>query len=241
MLAPEFYAVALDDSPYFRFYDRSPVTRLLRATIPDYLRPGASVLDLGCGNAIAACHIAASNGRGTTYLGIDPDPAACEWGRRVLAALPADRVTGRIAEQSLHEYLAGSAGARFDLVLSSWSFRACVDVARPETHDPMAAAIGALVAPRGALLVGDACIAPGAAEDELERIRRYHARVAGAHGAGRPVFPPELIDVLFRRAGLERVARHEVPAVPLAEFLGMPHDRYCLQAFRRPRDGAARP
>ena len=70
MLAPEIYAAALDDSPYFRFYERSPVTRILLDTIPRYVRPGASVLDIGCGNAIGACHLVASGGQNLTYVGI---------------------------------------------------------------------------------------------------------------------------------------------------------------------------
>lgn len=232
MLAPEFYAAALDDSPYFRFYERSPVTRLLRAAIPRYMRAAASVLDIGCGNAIAACHLAACGGERLTYVGVDPDPAACEWARRVIASLPPERIRGRIVAQTLDGYLE-AADPPFDVIWSSWSFRACLAIDRPERHEATTRAIADLLAPDGVLLVGDAFVAPGADEAEIDRIRRHHRRLAGQWGAGRAPFPPDLIDDLFRRAGLERVERQEVPAVPLTGLLGMPHDRYCLQVFAR--------
>ena len=105
-LAPEIYAAALDDSPYFRFYERSPVTRLLLDTIPRYLRAGSSVLDVGCGNAIGACHLVAAGARNLTYLGIDADPAVCQWARKVLDSLPPAELRGHIVTQTLEKYLA---------------------------------------------------------------------------------------------------------------------------------------
>jgi len=235
ILAPEFYATALDDSPYFRFYERSPVTRLLLETLPRYLRPGASVLDLGCGNAIAACHLAACESRELTYLGIDPDPAVCEWATRVLASLPADRVRGRVLPVTQDAYLA-SAPERFDLIVSSWAFRGCLDVRRPETHRPTTVAIADRLAGDGALIVGDAFVAAGAARDEIERIGECHRRLVGDRGVGNPVFPPERIAALFAEAGLERIERHDVAALPLARFLDILHDQYALQVFRRAGD-----
>jgi SAM-dependent methyltransferase len=232
VLASELYAAALDDSPYFRFFELSPVTRILQRTIPRHLRPGATVLDMGCGNAIGACHLAAAGGVGLTYVGIDPDPAACEWARHVLASLPAERVQGRILEGTLEEYLA-AASSKFDVILSSWAFRCCVDLRRPDTHESTATAIAEVLAPEGTLLVGDAFIAPGATDEEIERIRRHHDSLIGARATGHPVFPPELIETLFARAGLFRAERHDVLALALGQFLGMPHDRYCLQVFRR--------
>jgi SAM-dependent methyltransferase len=232
VLAPEFYAAALDDSPYFRFYGRSPVTRVLRDVISRYLRPGAAVLDLGCGNAIGACHLAASGGQGLTYMGIDPDPEVCTWARKVLASLPRERVRGQVLTQTFEEYF-GSAPSTYDLILSSWAFRSCVDVRRTETHGPLTAAIANLLSPGGVLIVGDAFIGSGATDDEIARIRCYHGRLVGARGTGNPTFPPELVEALFTRAGLSRIEHHDVLAVPLGRFLGMPHDRYSLQVFRR--------
>jgi SAM-dependent methyltransferase len=231
-LAPEFYAAALDDSPYFRFYDRSPVTRALRDVIPRYLHSGASVLDLGCGNAIGACHLAASGGQDLTYMGIDPDPVVCTWARKVLTSLPRERVRGQVLTQTLEEYL-GSAPPTYDLILSSWAFRCCVDVRRTETHESLTAAIANLLSPGGVLIVGDAFIGSGATDEEIARIRCYHDRLVGERGTGNPVFPPELVEGLFTRAGLSRIEHHDVLAVPLGHFLGMPHDRYSLQVFRR--------
>lgn len=231
MLAPEIYAAALDDSPYFRFYERSPVTRILLDAIPRYLRPGASVLDIGCGNAIGACHLVASGGRNLTYVGIDADATVCDWARRVLDSLPPDRLQGRIVTQPLQELLA-SPLPRFDLILSSWAFRGCVDVRLPQTHEHTCRAIAGLLAPRGVLLVGDAFIASGATSEEIDRIRRHHERLVGDRGSGHPIFPPELIAALFEGAGLTRVECHDVPALPLGQFLRIPHDRYCLQVFR---------
>jgi SAM-dependent methyltransferase len=237
MLAPEIYAAALDDSPYFRFYERSPVTRLLLETIPRYLRPGASVLDVGCGNAIGACHLVAAGGRNLTYVGVDADATVCEWARKVLDSLPPEQLRGRIVTQTLEEYLA-SPSSPFDLILSSWAFRSCVDVRLTETHEPTCHAIARRLSHRGVLLVGDAFIASGATSEEIGRIHRHHARLVGERGTGHPVFPPELIATLLERAGLERVERHDVPALPLGQFLRIPHDRFCLQVFRREGDAA---
>jgi SAM-dependent methyltransferase len=236
-LAPEIYAAALDDSPYFRFYERSPVTRLLLDTMPRYLRDGASVLDLGCGNAIGACHLVASGGRNLSYVGIDADLTVCQWARKVLDSLPPAELRGRIVTQTLEEYLAGPA-SHFDLILSSWAFRSCVDARLPQTHDVISRAIAGLLAPDGVLLVGDAFIASGATSEEIDRIHRHHIRLAGDRGTGHPIFPPELIATLFERAGLECVERLEVPALPLGQFLRIPHDRFCLQVFRRRGDSA---
>jgi SAM-dependent methyltransferase len=232
VLAPEFYGAALDDSPYFRFYERSSVTRLLLDMIPHYIQPGGSVLDLGCGNAIGACHLTASGGEGLAYVGVDSDPVVCEWARRVLASLPAERLQGRILTLTLQEYLA-SASQTFDLILSSWAFRSCVDVRLRHTHTPTTAGIARLLAPGGTLLVGDAFIAPGATDEEIDRIRRHHERLVGDRGSGNPIFPPDLIGSLFKSAGLRRIERHEVPALPLGQLLRIPHDRFCLQAFSR--------
>jgi hypothetical protein len=88
------------------------------------------------------------------------------------------------------------------------------------------------------LLVGDAFIASGATSEEIGRIHRHHARLVGDRGTGHPIFPPELIAALLEQAGLERVERHDVPALPLGRFLRIPHDRFCLQVFRREGDAA---
>jgi len=234
-LVPEIYAAALDDSPYFRFYERSPVTRLLLDTIPRYLRAGSSVLDVGCGNAIGACHLVASGARNLTYLGIDADPAVCQWARKVLDSLPPAELRGHIVTQTLEKYLA-SPSSRFDLILSSWAFRSCVDVRHTQTHDAISHAMAGLLAPHGVLLIGDAFIAAGATSEEIGRIHRHHLRLVGDRGTGHPIFPPELIATLFEGAGLERVERLEVPALPLGRFLCIPHDRFCLQVFRRGSD-----
>jgi len=232
LLDPDIYAVALDDSPFFRFYDRSPVTRLLLATLPRYLRPGASVLDVGCGNAIGACHLVASGGQSLAYVGLDQDQAVCDWARRVLDYLPADRLRGRVLTQSLQEFLDGPAST-FDLILSSWAFRSCLDLRRAETHGPTSRGIAARLAPEGTLLIGDAFIAPGATDEEIDRIHHHHRRLVGERGTGHPIFPPELIATLFEGAGLRCVERQDVPALPLGQILNIPHDRYCLKAFRR--------
>jgi SAM-dependent methyltransferase len=234
-LAPEIYSAALDDSPYFRFYERSPVTRLLLDTIPRYLRDGSSVLDVGCGNAIGACHLVASGGRNLTYLGVDADPAVCQWARKVLDSLPPTELRGGIVTQTLEEYLT-SPSSRFDLIMSCWAFRSCVDVRHTQTHGPISRAMAGLLAPDGVLLIGDAFIAAGAGSEEIGRIHRHHMRLVGDRGTGHPIFPPELIATLFEGAGLERVERLEVPALPLGQFLRIPHDRFCLQVFRRGSD-----
>lgn len=213
----------LQAHPFIRY---APGPRALRARLPRYLRCGLSVLDIGCGAGIGACHLAASGARGVTYTGVDPDPSACRQARDVLAALPGDRIRGRIAERSLQEHL-DAAPPAVDLILWTFAFHDCVDVAAEDSHRPLCAAVAALLRPGGHLILLDAGFAPGVTADEVEHTYAYMEKIVGHSDRGR-YFPRGAIARLLTGAGLTLLEACEVPLVALAAYLGLPHARAVL-------------
>src|SRR5262249_25052758 len=173
--ASHYPAVITDQHP---FLDHAPGPGALRRTLPRYLRPGLSVLDIGCGTGIGACHLAASGGVRLTYTGIDPDPAACRRARAVLGHLSPESIQGRILEQSLEQCLP-SAPPPSDPVLWSFAFHDCVSVADGSSHLPIATRVAALLRPGGHLVLIDAGFAPGVSPEEVERTYAYMEKIVG--------------------------------------------------------------
>ena len=231
-LPPEYYGAALDGAPVFKRLDRSPSTRLLREVLPRYLHAGMSVLDIGCGNAIGACHLAAAGARAITYVGLDPDPEVVPSARAVLAHLPAERVAGRVVTQTVQDF-AAAGHAPVDLVYCNWAFHCCLDPARPDLDGPLAAMVAGCLAPSGVLLLGDGFVEPGTSTEEIERIQRYNMYLVAGRSRGNPYPAPEALADLFGASGLTRIERHDVVALPLARYMRMGAFRYALQAFAR--------
>src|SRR5262245_18934931 len=152
-LPPEYYGAALEGAPVFKGLDRSPSTRLLREVLPRYLRAGMSMLDIGCGNAIGACHLAAAGASAITYVGLDPDPEIAPSARAVLAQLPAERVTGRVVTQTIQDFAAADHTA-VHLIYCNWAIHFSLDPARPDLDAPLAAMVAGCLAPSGVLLLG---------------------------------------------------------------------------------------
>ena len=224
----------------YPFLQYAPGPRALRGVLARHMRAGISVLDIGCGMGIGACHIAASGGRGVRYIGIDPDVAACRQGREILAGLPPDSVRGQILERSLQEYL-DTSPPPVDLILWAFAFHDCTNVADEPTHAPLCAAVAALLVPGGTLVVMDACFAPGVSDNEIERAYAYMERLLGHSDRGR-YFPPGTIATLFTGTGLTLIEHQDVPLVALARYLDLPHARAAVFVFvKRPNDGDVTP
>jgi SAM-dependent methyltransferase len=230
-LPPEYYGAALEGAPVFKGLDHSPSTRLLREVLPRYVRAGMSVLDIGCGNAIGACHLAAAGATSVTYVGLDPDPDIAPSARAVLAHLPADRVSGRVLTQTVQDFAAAGHGP-VDLIYCNWAFHCCLDPARPDDDAPLAALVARCLAPSGVLLLGDGFMEPGTSADEVERIKRYNMYLVAGRSHGNPYPAPEALAELFSAAGLAWLERRDVVALPLARYMRMAGFRYALQAFR---------
>lgn len=221
------YPAAVRDG--YPLLEYAPGFRVLRRVLPHYLRDGLSVLDIGCGAGIGACHIAASGGRQVAYTGIDPDIVACRQAQAALAQLPPDRIRGRIVEGSLQQFL-DARPSPYDLVLWTFAFHDCVDVAADGTHAALCAGVAGLVQAGGHLIVADGGFAPGASPEEIERTYTYMARIIGHSDRGR-YFAPETIAQLFSAAGLTVLERHDVPLVALARYLALSHARATVFVF----------
>lgn len=132
---------------HYPFLEHVPGSRALRAILPRYQRAGLRVLDIGCGPGIGACHLAASGAQGVTYTGVDPDVLACQRARHILAALPRDRIHGKIFEGSVQEYLDTDPPSA-DLILWSFAFHDCANVAEERATRILCAAVaGVLMRP----------------------------------------------------------------------------------------------
>ena len=232
-LPPEYYGAALEGAPVFKGLDRSPSTRLLREVLPHYVRAGMSVLDIGCGNAIGACHLAAAGATNVTYVGLDPDPDIAPSAHAVLAHLPADRVSGRVLTQTVQDF-AAARHAPVDLIYCNWAFHCCLDPARPVDDAPLAAIVARCLAASGVLLLGDGFVEPGTSTDEIERIKRYNMYLVAGRSQGNPYPAPEALAELFIASGLTWLERRDVVALPLARYMRMAGFRYALQMFRAP-------
>lgn len=224
--------------PGIRFRDKSPALRAFVSVLARHLRRGARVLDVGCGVGIGACHVAAVAPGQVSYVGLDPDPVACGAARAVLATLP---VRGVIVQRTVQSYLATDA-SRADLIIWNCAFHECLNAVDAATEAGVVAGLSRLLEPTGVLVLGTPFIAHGGTADEAERIYLYADRLAGRSGRDGPFPDPDRLVTLFTGAGLVLVERHETAMGPLTHYLGMPHARYALLAFRpgaAPTTGAA--
>jgi SAM-dependent methyltransferase len=233
---PEYYRRVVDSSPRFRFIQYNPGYRAVRRVLPRHLRPGMRVLDLGCGIAIGASHLAASGARAVHYLGVDPDPGPCRTAREVLADLPADRLRGEIVQASAQEFLATAPSGSMDLILWSFALHECVDPSRPGSLAELGGRVARVLAPRGVLIVNDPFFATGAEPDEIERTYEYVARMTEHSDRGKFI-PRERMTGAFTGAGLELCESHDLPHTFFARYKGLPHARCALLVFAKMEGG----
>ena len=170
------YAHSLGGADRLAMFRHNPTVKLYRGTLARYVRREMAVLDLGCGHAVGACHLAAIGGEGLAYVGVDADSAACARAREVLAGLPPERIHGEVVHSDAGVFLSGST-RRFDLVLCNYGFQACLAAAAAGPRG-FGEAIAAALSPGGLLIVADAFVDAEATAPELERIHDYAARAA---------------------------------------------------------------
>jgi SAM-dependent methyltransferase len=232
------YEVIRRRAPQFRFVAQDPGARALRTLLPGHLSPGLRILDIACGQGIGACHLAAAGVRNADYLGIDPDAAASRTAAEVLAALPAERLRGRVVTTTIQAHLATTPEPA-DLVLWTYALHECVPATTPEAVAALAGAVASLVAPAGVVVVGDPFIARGASASEVRAIYAYGTHVAGGSDGGKPFVEPEVIAAGFISAGLALYERVDVPLYALAAYHHLVYARYALQVFGHGHGGTA--
>ena len=232
----EIYAEALGGADRVAVFSRNPSVKLYRHTLARYVHPGMAVVDLGCGFAIGACHLAALGARAITYTGVEIEPRVWERARGVLARLPPDRVRGDVVCSDAGAFLGGRART-FDLALSNHSFHACVPTAGTSVGNGFGERVAATLRPGGILIVGDAFIDEGASAAEVERIHAYAARAAAYLCTGVHRNPGNVrlaqMESMLRRAGLDLLERRDAPWFALSAYLGMPHARYAMRVFAK--------
>jgi SAM-dependent methyltransferase len=238
---PVLYAHGLGGADRVGLFRRNPTVRLYREVLARHVRRGMAVLDLGCGHAIGGCHLAAIEGEGLTYVGVDADPGACARAREVLARLPPDRIRGEVVCADASVFLSGST-RRFDLVLCNYGLQACLRAA-PEGPRALGKGVAAALRHDGLLVVADAFVDARVTAQEIERIGDYAARAAASlcTGVHRP--PGTLLtaqmDEVFLDAGLRVLERHDAPWSALSAYQGLQGARYVLHVFGGVARGAA--
>ena len=229
------YAHSLGGADRLAMFRHNPTVKLYRGTLARYVRREMAVLDLGCGHAVGACHLAAIGGEGLAYVGVDADSAACARAREVLAGLPPERIHGEVVHSDAGVFLSGST-RRFDLVLCNYGFQACLAAAAAGPRG-FGEAIAAALRPGGLLIVADAFVDAEATAPELERIHDYAARAAdrlrtGVHQPPGTLRPSEM-DAVFLEAGLRVLERHVAPWFALSAYEGLQRARYVLRVFAK--------
>jgi SAM-dependent methyltransferase len=174
------------------------------AAVPDLharlSRPGARVLDVGCGHGWSTIALAQAYPE-AVLEGVDVDAPSMEAARTNAAAAGLDgRVTFRTADAA--GLAGGPTGATYDV---AFAFECVHDMAQPVS---VLTAIRAVLAPDGVLVVMDEAVAeeftaPG---DDLERLM-YGFSLFVCLPDGRSSDPSEATGTVMRRSTLEGYAR----------------------------------
>jgi len=160
-------------------------------------RPGARILDVGCGGAWSTVALARAYPHATA-VGVDVDSATVEMAReQVAAAGLADRVEIRLADAA---QLAGADGS-FD---AAFAFECVHDMSDPVG---VLAAVRRAVRPDGAVVVMDEAVAEDftAPGDDLERFM-YGASILICLPDGLSRTPSAATGTVMRRSTLDRYA-----------------------------------
>jgi SAM-dependent methyltransferase len=189
------------------------------AAVPDLharlSRPGARVLDVGCGHGWSTIALARAYPE-AVLDGVDVDaPSMASAAANAAAAGVDDRVTFRTADAA--GLAGGSAGAAYDV---AFAFECVHDMAQPVS---VLRAIRDVLAPDGVLVVMDEAVAeeftaPG---DDLERLM-YGFSLFVCLPDGRSSDPSEATGTVMRRSTLEGYARRAgfggAEVLPTGEF-----------------------
>jgi len=191
------------------------------AAVPDIherlARPGARVLDVGCGGGWSTIALARAYPE-AVLDGVDIDEPSMSAARRNAdEAGVADRVTFRAADAAGLRSDEAPAGAPYDV---AFAFECVHDMAQPVT---VLSAIRAALAPDGVLVVMDEAVAEefAAPGDEIERLM-YGFSLFVCLPDGRSSDPSEGTGTVMRRATLEGYARRAgfsgAEVLPTGEF-----------------------
>jgi predicted O-methyltransferase YrrM len=191
------------------------------AAVPDIherlARPGARVLDVGCGGGWSTIALARAYPE-AVLDGVDIDEPSMSAARRNAdEAGVADRVTFRAADAAGLRSDEAPAGAPYDV---AFAFECVHDMAQPVT---VLSAIRASLAPDGVLVVMDEAVAEefAAPGDEIERLM-YGFSLFVCLPDGRSSDPSEGTGTVMRRATLEGYARRAgfsgAEVLPTGEF-----------------------
>jgi predicted O-methyltransferase YrrM len=236
-----WYAHSVGGADRLGVFRHNPTVRLYREILARHLRPGMTVLDLGCGHAIGSCHLAAVDGEDLEYVGVDANEEACARAREVLARLPAARVRGQVVCSDADAFLSG-ATRRFDLMLCNHGLQACLRAA-PGGPTAFGRRVAAALGSEGLLIVGDVFIDERATPHEIQRIHDYAARATtylrtGVHGPPGSLHSVEM-DAIFSGVGLRVLEGHDAPWFALSGYEGLQRARYALRVFVKAADRAA--
>lgn len=182
--------------------------RTWSALYEPYLRPGARVIDAGCGtgaDSLRAAH------RGCVVRGFDVSPGMLEVASRRAVGHAIELQVGRLEDVG-ELYPPGSA----DVVLSGFAaLNTCGDLPR------FGAGCSRVLAPGGLLILH--FLTPGGLYDRVGNLARGRPGLAlgawwerrlpvqiGAVGVGHTLIAPSRVEALLAPGDFERVARHQV-------------------------------
>jgi 2-polyprenyl-3-methyl-5-hydroxy-6-metoxy-1,4-benzoquinol methylase len=191
------------------------------ASLPDIhdrlARPGARILDVGCGAGWSTIALAQAY-PDAVLDGVDVDePSMVAARRNAVEAGVADRVTFRTADAAGLQGDGAPAGAAYDM---AFAFECVHDMSQPV---PVLSAIRCALAPHGVLVVMDEAVAEefAAPGDEIEQLM-YGFSAFICLPDGRSSAPSEATGTVMRRSTLDSYARRAgfggAEVLPTGEF-----------------------